>query len=223
MITAAQTYNGPNRALFIIDGDLEWVRGAPAPAARNLHRHSAYCIENLLICKQAIIALLVQDIVLSDDDAEKFLKFSDWVKSLEAPLTNLFAAYAIAQELHPQLKTVSTGVGVMCTQRKKGKSSVLDPAKVEMNLQKLLAAVEETAGKENTQKRFKEIRKRIESLAFPLDAVSGKDFLLPLLMFQLQSFGSHISRRSIRVRLAGMCHEARLADLRNAVRKAALE
>ena len=38
------------RALFIVDGDLEWVRGLPAPKIPYLHRHEAYCIENLLFC-----------------------------------------------------------------------------------------------------------------------------------------------------------------------------
>lgn len=221
VVAAAQAYRGKKPSLFIVDGDLEWVRGATAPAAKNLHRHNAYCVENLLICRQAIVSLLAQDAVLSDEDARTLLKFPDWVTSLQAPLTELFAAYATAQELHPQLKTVSTGVGVMCSQRQKGKASVLDPAKVTLNVQSTLSEVEKAAGRRKTQQRFKEIRKRIESLPFPLDAVSGKDFLLPLLNFHLQPLGSHTTRRSIRVRLAGMCHEVKLADLRNAVRIAA--
>jgi hypothetical protein len=218
VIAGAQSYRGQKPALFIVDGDLEWVRGLPIPSGTGLHRHNAYCIENLLICHRAVVNLLAQDAVLTEDDAVSALKFDDWIASVEGPLLDLFAAYATAQELNPSLKTVSTGVGVMCSQRKKGRVSALDLTKVSANMTATLAETEKVAGKRRTQKRFAEIRSRISSLPFPLDAVSGKDFVLPLLNFHLQSLGSNTNRRSIRVRLAGMCDEARLADLRNAIR-----
>ena len=37
------------RAVFIVDGDLPWVKGESIPEVDGLHRHEAYCIENLLI------------------------------------------------------------------------------------------------------------------------------------------------------------------------------
>jgi hypothetical protein len=98
----------------------------------------------------------------------------------------------------------------------------LDPAKVATNAQTALTETGKQVGKRKTQQRFAEIKKRIDALPFPLDAVSGKDFLLPLLNFHLQSLGSHTTRKSIRVRLAGMCDEAKLTDLRNAVRLASI-
>jgi hypothetical protein len=57
------------RALFIIDGDLDWVRGLPAPQIVGIHRHNAYCIENLLFCKKAVVQILSQDAVVSEDEA----------------------------------------------------------------------------------------------------------------------------------------------------------
>ena len=208
-------------ALFIIDGDLDWVIGLPKPIDKGLHRHNAYCVENLLVCSHAITSLVVQDAVLSDEDAAKAVKFTDWVARVEQPLTELFAAYATARELHPQLKTVSTGVGVMCTQRKKGAASMLDDIKVSSHVASTLTEVEKAAGKAKTRATFAAAMQRIRSLPFPLDAVSGKDFLLPLLNFHLQSVGTNTTRRSLRVRLAGMCVEGRLLDLKASVEKAA--
>jgi hypothetical protein len=208
-------------ALFIIDGDLDWVVGHPKPFEKGLHRHNAYCVENLLVCSHAIINLVSQDAVLSEEDAAKALKFSDWVTRVEQPLTELFAAYATARELHPQLKTVSTGVGVMCTQRKKGVPQMLDNAKVRNHVANTLIEVEKVAGKAKTLSAFTAACQRIRSLPFPLDAVSGKDFLLPLINFNLQSVGSNTTRRSLRFRLAGMCVEERLVDLKESVEMAA--
>jgi Protein of unknown function (DUF4435) len=208
-------------ALFIVDGDLEWVRDQPKPIEKGLHRHNAYCVENLLICPHAITNLVAQDVVLSEEDAVRAVQFPDWVKRIDQPLTDLFAAYATAQELYPQLKTVSTGVGVMCTQRKKGIASTLDESKVRHHIAEILAEVETVAGKTKVRSCFLAAKTRIRALPFPLDAVSGKDFLLPLLNIHLHSLGSTIPRRSLRVRLAGMCLDSRLLDLKASVGMAA--
>ena len=222
VVAAAKVHDHSTKpALFIIDGDLDWVVGLPKPFEKGLHRHNAYCVENLLVCSHAITNLVVQDVVLSNEDAAKAVKFTDWVAKVEQPLTELFAAYATARQLHPQLKTVSTGVGVMCTQRNKGKASMLDDKKVSSHVTATLTEVEKTAGKTKTRAALSAARHRIRSMPFPLDAVSGKDFLLPLLNFHLQSVGSNTSRRSLRLRLAGMCHEDRLLDLKASVDMAA--
>ncbi len=222
VVAAAKVFDHSIKpALFIIDGDLEWVRGLQKPTQKGLHRHNAYCVENLLLCPQAITNLVIQDVVLSEEDAVKAIQFSAWIKRIDQPLTDLFAAYATAQELHPQLKTVSTGVGVMCTQRKKGSCSTLDVNKVSHHVATTLTEVERIAGKTKARACFVAAQDRIRSLPFPLDAVSGKDFLLPLLNFHLQSLGSRTTRRSLRVRLAGMCAEGRLLDLKTSVEMAA--
>ena len=224
VIAAASQYDYTTKpALFIIDGDLEWVRDIPTAAAKGLHRHNAYCVENILICSRAMTTLLAQDAVLSEDVAAESFNFVDWLKSFDEPLTDLFAAYATAQEFCPELKTVSTGVGVMCTQSKKSKASTLATAKVNQHITNTLAEVEKIAGKPRTLAYFKKIQKRIRALPFPIDAISGKDFIFPLLSFHLKSLGSSVNRRSLKVRLAAVCADDRLKDLRIAVKKASLK
>jgi Protein of unknown function (DUF4435) len=46
------------RALFIVDGDFEWVRGEDPPSIDGVYRLDAYCIENLLITKPAAVRIL---------------------------------------------------------------------------------------------------------------------------------------------------------------------
>src|SRR5690348_11218246 len=63
------------RALFIIDGDLEWVRGICLPKITALHRHDAYCIENLLLGEEALSKILSEEIVVTESEAACLLNF----------------------------------------------------------------------------------------------------------------------------------------------------
>src|ERR1017187_592430 len=50
VLEAAQHHDfQQRRALFLVDGDFEWVRDERPPAAHGVYRVEAYCIENLLI------------------------------------------------------------------------------------------------------------------------------------------------------------------------------
>lgn len=220
VINAATKYDHASKpALFIIDGDLDWVRGTPPPiSARWFHRHSAYCVENILICPLSIASLVSEELVLSFEDAEKRIGFEAWVNSIEKPLSDLFSAYATANEFCPHLTTVSTGVGVMCTPNRSKTPPVLDPIKVDTEKQQLLASVENIVAKPSILEYCNNVQMRISNLPFPLDAVSGKDFLLPLLHFHLQSLGIRIKKDSLRLRLAKMCAQEKLNDLEEAIR-----
>lgn len=223
VIASALAHDHSERsALFIIDGDLDWVRGNPVTVAKGLHQHNAYCIENLLICRQAITSVVSQDVELSEEDAAAVVGLSEWFATIDKPLTTLFAAYATARRCCPELVTVRTGVGVMCTQSKRGGTPAkLDAKKVDSHISKTLAVAEARIGKDVTEADFSSMQSRINSLAFPLDAVSGKDFVLPLLQFHLHSIGVRANKRALRLRLAAMCADEKLADLRKSVQAAA--
>lgn len=209
------------RALFLIDGDLNWVRGSPPPNVVGLHQHNAYCVENLLLCKKALAFVLSQDAVLSEEEAEKTLNFDTWVSSIQSPLITLFAAYGTAHEVAPALPTVSKGVGVLCTSCRKTKHTSLDSIKANQESEIILSATEKIGGKDLVTHTYSRILHRLQSLPFPLHGVSGKDFLLPLADFLLQSHGCRIKRRSLRVRLATAGDMNRFSSLHEALLNAA--
>lgn len=209
------------RALFLIDGDLDWVRGVPPPAVIGLHQHEAYCVENLLLCEKALTFVLAQDAVLSEEEAEATLDFCAWVTSIEQPLIELFAAFGTAHEIAPEIPTVSKGAGVMCTVNKRAKCTSLDLTKVSQERTNILNAAENIDGKGRTADTYERILRRLQSLPFPLYGVSGKDFLLPLADFLLQSHGCRIKRRSLRVRLATAGDLRRFSSLHEALLNAA--
>lgn len=209
------------RALFLIDGDFEWVRGLPAPLVFGIHRHDAYCIENLLFCEKALAQILSQDAILTEDEACQTLDLKSWIRSIQDPLLELFSAFATSHEFAPEIKTVSLGVGNLCTQPKKG-AAVLDVAKVSHATTKAMEDAEAKADKKKVQNIYNQTLVRLKSLKYPLHAVSGKDFLIPLVDFLLQSHGCRIKRKSLRMRMACSGDIDRFNELHVALTKAAL-
>ena len=218
---AAMTHNHKNRrALFIVDGDLPWVRGDASPIIQGLHRHDAYCIENLLFCEKALGLVFAQEAVLTEANAHATLDYAAWKNSISEPLLKLFAAFATVNHFDPTVPTVSKGVGVLC--KKTANGTVLDSTKVQ---QKIEDSIQCASAKIVTQAAasdfFDKILERIKLLKDPLNAVSGKDFLLPLIDFHLQTLGCRIRRKSLRVRLAAAGDRTRFDSLAKSLEKAA--
>lgn len=221
VVDAAQHHDqGSRRALFVVDGDFDWVLGVPAPNIVGLHQHNAYCIENLLVCERALCTILSQEAVVTAEEAIRLLNFRGWIRSVQEPLLELFAAFATAKELAAEHKTVAQGSGSVCT-RQPGGCTVLDRKKVKRAISDALAASEAEAGEHRTISTYRQTLLRLKALPFPLHAVSGKDFLLPLLDFWLQSHGCKVKRKSLRMRLATSGDMRRFRALHEAIHNAA--
>lgn len=222
VIDAAMAYDQNTRpALFIIDGDFPWVKGELEPTVIGLHCHDAYCIENHLLCEKALSLVLSQEIVISEEEASERLQFDIWRQSISGPLLDLFSAFATVHDLDPTVPTVSQGVGNMCIKRRSTSITELDISKVNRARESALKAAENASTPAATAKLYKRFLNRLESLPDPLLAISGKDFLLPLLDFHLQSLGCRIKRRSLRVRLASAGDISRFSKLADSLIHAA--
>lgn len=222
VINAARAHDQKaRRALFIIDGDLPWVQGKPVPEISGLHCHDAYCVENIIICEKALALVLSQEAVITEEKAAALLAFDRWVAAVEAPLVDLFSAFATVNHFDPTVPTVSQKVGGMCTKNRSTGSTTLDTSKVRRARNEALNAAAAVADKAEVTAMQKQILSRLEGLPKPLHAVSGKDFLLPLVDFYLQSLGCRIKRSSLRVRLASAGDLTRYTLLSTALRQAA--
>ncbi|WP_169804704.1 MULTISPECIES: DUF4435 domain-containing protein [Delftia] len=192
------------RALFIIDGDLEFVKALPKPhSSPALHRLDAYCIENFLICQQAIVRIMMEEIDADQELANKQASFAEWISEIEKNLTGLFAAFAVLHNVDPTKATVSMGVGPLCKQV--GRNSVLCEVKVQAKINEILGLAYQVAEKEDVDNLYIEMLVNIRSQQHPHRSVSGKDFLLPLLMFKLHSMNCKVSYKVLRRRLALSC------------------
>jgi hypothetical protein len=212
---------GLRSALFLIDGDFEWVRDEAPPEVVGIHRLSAYCIENLLLDEDAAVQVIIEDAVISEERARNALAFRQWLDEISEPLVELFTSFAVLNLVRPDEPTVGRGIGSVITSQG-GSLPELDRVKLEAlrrDVDKKAAAV---VGQKRADEIRKDITKRAASLSFAIDIVSGKDFLMPLFEFRLRRCTNlPIRRSSLRVRLARRCNAQRFVSLTAALRSAA--
>ena len=135
--------------------------------------------------------------------AKNLISFEEWLGSLEKTLTDLFAAFAVLHIVDPTKSTVSMGVGPLCKQV--GRHSMLCDIKTREKIVEILKIAGQSADEERVSNIYREILDGIRSREFPHRSVSGKDFLLPLLLYKLHSIDCKISRKTLRRRLALSC------------------
>jgi hypothetical protein len=192
------------RALFLIDGDLEFVKSLPKPHdSAALHRLDAYCIENLLICQQAVVRVIMEELDADEESASVKISFAEWLGAIEASLTSLFAAFAVLNSVDPSKATVSMGVGPLCEHV--GRHISLCEDKVQAKIDEILGLAYQVIEKERVDALYMETLLSIQSRDYPHRSISGKDFLLPLLQFKLQSMNCKVSYKALRRRLALSC------------------
>lgn len=222
VVEAARRHNyAKRRALFIIDGDLEWVKGDSAPPITGLYRIDAYCIENLLLCEEAIAFVISQEKAVSISDAAAQAEVSTWMVSVELPLVELFAAYATLNHFSPSIATVSKRVGRLCSEDGVPRVNKLDSQKVRVEKDEVISVAEGVVGSINVAAKYAERMAFIQGLEVPLRAVSGKDYLLPLLHMHLNTLGCRIRTTALRMRLSCSGSADRFEGLANALEGAA--
>ena len=164
---------------------------------------------------------MTEELIITDESARSKLNFAAWRSAALPLLAELFSAFATVNKFAPSVATVSIGVTSLCTERKKGVFPELDPAKVRKARDEALRAAEAVVGADEVNLLFTSTLKRIQGLVDPLLAISGKDFVLPLIDWQMQSLGCRVKNRSLRIRLACCGRRERFSDLANVLQRAA--
>ncbi len=220
VVSAALNHNfADRRALFLVDGDFEWVRDEPSPPF--VHRLDAYCIENLLLREEAAIQVLRENVVISIDEAKRRLDFPSWSLSILGDLLDLFVALTALNKVNPSEATVGLGIGRILTQSKKGIPPMVDVQKVAKLTRDVKAKTRLCISQVEAVALESAIENRLRSLPNTLDAISGKDFLFPLFELRLKSLtSSTVNRESLRFRLARHCVLGRFEALTEALKSA---
>jgi len=204
------------RALFLIDGDLAWVRGDALPQVRGLYRLEGYCIENMLICPHAIAQILMENEACDEACAVAMLSFGQWASTVDC-LIELFICWAAMNAIDPTVKTVAHGIGAVLDGNCKPPS--IDTGKVEALRKEAESVVVAVPG---GTLLLDDIRQRVQAMQFPLDCVSGKDFLLPALQIHLSSLSrARMRRHALEFRLSRHVAHERTAELGKALERAA--
>lgn len=222
VISAASNHDfKKRRALFIVDGDLPFVKGEAGEFEKGVHVHNAYCVENLLLCELALTTLVAQENAIIDDDAARRLKYDEWRDTVHSPLVELFAAFATCHDFAPSVPTVSRGIGTVVTMDSKTKITKLDVKKVADLKASVLDAAAILSSQAVVLERYDQRLRIIRAMDNSINAVSGKDFLLPLIGFHLNGLGCKIQRKTLRIRLASAGGRERFSALAAALKDAA--
>jgi len=222
-MASAKYLPGQRASIFICDGDLDWVRGDAVQSIPYLHRLGVYCIENFLICEKAAVEILVEtDGALLRNVAAMQLGWQSWKQSMAKPLAEIFALFAAARKLAPACPSVSLGVGRLLAKAKRGQPQSFDSVLAAKFTAEYRSKIEGLTDAVMLAEEFTRVMDRISSLSDPLYAVSGKDFLLPLLRFHLLGMRkANFDDRSFKFRLARHCDLSPLQLLKRALHLAA--
>lgn len=176
-------------------------------------------MENYLFCEEASIELL-QDASgkISPEDARKILEWDGFTQKITKPLTELFKHFAVSWKLTPEDATISTGYYNLCEKVSNRHGHDLSNDKIVKTITAIRKNVIDKVGEDEFQKTYDIVCKNISKLHKPLDAVSGKDYLLKALRDHLARKGaSYPMDDGFKFKLARYCDHHALYELKNAI------
>lgn len=192
--------NGNN--IFIIDGDL-YLLNQSIINYKGLFGLNKYCIENYLIDENSIVEFLYyEDSIKSREDIKKLLSFDNWCNE-NLLLIYLFILYSIAHNQKTGIQTVFYKVKNLI----KSNTGVIDRKKTIEKILNIKKEIILKIGKRN----YKSLRNQIfNTITFNkknlLDHISGKDYLMPLLLIKMKQITKFNHKTEIlKLRLAREC------------------
>ncbi|CDX55922.1 conserved hypothetical protein [Mesorhizobium plurifarium] len=189
------------RKLYIIDGDLDFVRGLRKENLRFLYRLRAYCVENLLLAEESLTEIaLDSDGSQTSAEARNSVSYRHLLSKIGPSLKKLFVLYATAIELKARVKTVSYSVTNLLESTRH--AVTLSADKVRQRCFWLLREI----CRQHSVRKVRATRKAFEANAMhlPLEmVVSGKDYLLPFIHLHLaRCCGFRGTETQLKVQLA---------------------
>lgn len=178
------------KALFIIDGDYDILHSSNKTLSPGLFRLNKYCIENYLIQEKAIVEILCENhsSMTIQDVSDKF-NYKTWEQNICDATNELVVLYAICNKLG--VKKIQTSKRNI-KEYKPDEKGELSKDSV-LSIQKKIKDALYESKKEKVEAIEKTIRKTIEvNQLSPMDTLSGKAVLLPLIFRRSQNLINHI-------------------------------
>jgi hypothetical protein len=207
---------GGRPRVYVVDGDLALLTDKNPVNLRRLLVLKRYCIENYLVDEEAIIHVLNEEDVEQHEEAiREAFAFRYWSEQVTPFLFDLFLLYAAASEVAPQCPTVSVPVrGIV-----KCESGTLDENKVVQRMALVKQEILASIGQEELQVMLRCFADRARLLGGDkLMFISGKDYLLPLVLMRMRSIGRlRADNLVIKQRLAMKCNVTELVSVKDIV------
>ena len=197
--------------LFVIDGDFFIAGFNDDQCERGLYCLPFYCIENLLIDRDAWLKILdeEEDVRSYDEVAEDF-DFEGWEVRNRKYLYDLFIEYTICYWLFPDKATSAFPVNQLVS----SDQGEVDPRKIEEKISEVREVVVNNVGIDSYNRAKSSVMKNIEDKGVNyFDIVSGKTYLFPLLKTRLRStVKTRAPDINIKQRLAALCSISKISE-----------
>jgi hypothetical protein len=205
------------KKLFIIDGDVTIIHGKDIPALKNLFVLDAYCIENFVLDNESILQFIYLHCASkSKEEIEKELNLDVWLSNYANKLVDLFIHFAIVDFFG--------GKFTLFNAHKFNPKENYSEELVEADIEKLKADILLLTTKENYDIKYEELKLQWTTcIASLLTIVSGKDYLIPIILFKTQYYKKSKALPSTdeaKFMLAQYCKLDRLANLKTAIEAA---
>jgi len=195
-----QSHTGRKR-VYIIDGDLFILNGNDRTDLKGLFVLPRYCIENFFFNQDGIVQTAYEEeSEMEMDEIIAGLDFDNWLLGNEVLLLELFIVYAICYKQIPSEQTIGFKVNKLCS----SSNGIVCPEKIERRINDLKEKLVLHFGEERMVVEINLIKEKIKEKDHKLlRYVSGKDYLLPLMLNRLKSFLKISNNNtSLRIRLA---------------------
>lgn len=206
-----QDKNKRNRPrIYIIDGDLNLLL-EERMCFPGLYVLPFYCIENIFICEQSLVALMVEeDAEREEDELRELLNFREWEQKNKKLLIDLFVTYALTKKHVPTIQSVAYQVSNLISNN----SGILDEKKTTDRINELEGQLKESIGAELLEKEKDEIHFKIGEKKDIKKYISGKDYLMPLVTLRLKSVvDMRIVKLTMKHRISSRCDLSEISDL----------
>lgn len=201
-------------SLFVVDGDLYLLTGEK-PLPNGMFRVPAYCIENILLDKNAIINYLDEEHTeLRVQQIDELFAYDLWKAACEIPLVKLFITYATVTKLKiPNIPNVSIPVSSFI---KANDNTLIDNDAVLSKLLEIETIVDSTVHAKEYHETWNNIARGLDKSVCQLTTyVSGKDYLYPLIYKKMSDFlAKPIAHKNLKQRLAMRCDISKLNNCR---------
>lgn len=198
--------------IYIIDGDLFLLHG-DMPRDKGLYTLPFYCIENILLCKDAVINLIDEESPTEDLlSLEGEMDFSNWINTNTEHLSELFIHYALTFKYLPEIQTVASGVSGFVSNN----DGLVDGNKIFNKIQELSEKLIEKIGLEKYNAELTGVKNKVNNSQARINYISGKDYLLPLLLMRLRKISrTKTPNLNLKYRLSLSCSTEQINDIEN--------
>lgn len=201
------------KKIFIVDGDVTFIHGNNIPALKNLYVLEGYCIENFLIDKETIIHFLYMNCGTKPiEQIESELNYNDWLNEYSAIFIDLFIHFALINYFGGCFTLFNANKYHV----KNGEQLVFKTELVNADILKTKQEILQIVNHEKYNSKHQELTQKwthcIENLT---TIVSGKDYLIPLLLLKTKQFKKSKALPTLEEIKFSLVHSSNLSKLSN--------